>query len=462
MKGIVRTTIQEMASSFTRAALLLSLLVLLAPTPYAAIIEINEGDSFEAAVEALTPGDTLIVHEGTYSEGGTLNIRVKGTASEPVVVKGADGEARPHITRPANASTQNTINIDGASYVTIKGLEISSNGGNAIKMINGVSYITLEDLDIHDIDVGIRVKSADVTNDSHHLTIRRNHIYRIGEGGGHGEGMYVGCNAAACVVRDSLIEGNWIHDTLQASQGDGIEIKRGSHSNIVRNNVIHDTNFPCILIYGTEGSPRNLVEGNVMWNCGDSGIQAAADAVIRNNIILASPSRGFNSQDHQGVTPNNLEFVHNTVVGGAPCLKLADWSNKQGMVFANNAIYCESDNSGISGLTDVVVSGNVVVPSISQFPSGGYTVGRSVDVDFIDAVGRNVYPTADSALIDAGDPSYVTGVDFNGTPRTGTPDAGAYTWTTEQNPGWTVAPGFKDGTPPDTTTPAAPTGLEVR
>jgi hypothetical protein len=42
-----------------------------------------------------------------------------------------------------------------------------------------------------------------------------------------------------------------------------------------------------------------------------------------------------------------------------------------------------------------------------------------------------------------GSPGFVTGYDFNGTPRTGAPDAGAYTHSTPSNPGWKVAPGFK-------------------
>jgi hypothetical protein len=299
-----------------KAAFLLSLfsfsafsVLLLFPSPSrAATVHIYPGDSFESAAESLRAGDTLIVHEGTYPDSGRISVTAKGTPSAPVVIEAAEGEARPHITRLAGATVQNTINIEGATYLTIRGLEISSNGGDGINLNSNPSYITLEDLDIHDIAVGINLRS-----DMHHITIRRNHIYRTA---GTGEGMYVGCNWAACVVSDSLMEGNWIHDTLQASQGDGIEIKRGSHSNILRDNVIHDTNYPCILVYGTEGNPRNVIEGNAMWNCGDSGIQAAADAEIHNNIILESPGNGFNSQDHQGVTPNNLEFVHNTIVGG--------------------------------------------------------------------------------------------------------------------------------------------------
>jgi hypothetical protein len=84
------------------------------------------------------------------------------------------------------------------------------------------------------------------------------------------------------------------------------------------------------------GNTRNVVERNVLWNCGDSGIQAAADVVIRNNLILESPVTD-SLQDHNGVTPNRIEFVNNTIVGGSPVLRL-NWANKQGMIPAT-AIY---------------------------------------------------------------------------------------------------------------------------
>jgi hypothetical protein len=423
---------------------------------HAAVLEIHEGDSFEAAVENLNPGDRLIVHQGTYEDSGRISITVKGTPSAPVVIEGADGESRPHITRPASAQAQNTINIEGATHLTIRDLEISSNGGDGINLNSRPSHITLEDLHIHDIDVGINFRS-----DMDHITVRKVHIHNTGQDGGTGEGMYVGCNYAACAVTNSIIEGNWIHHTQQSAQGDGIEIKRGSHSITVRDNVIHDTKYPCILVYGTEGNPRNLIEGNVMWNCGDSGIQAAADAVIRNNIILATTADGLNSQDHQGVTPNNLEFIHNTIVGGNPCLRLSNWNNKQGIVFANNAVYCDSGNYQISGLTGVVTMGNVFSPSPPSFPATAYVLGRSSTLDLVDAAGRDVYPTADSALIDVGASAYVTPVDFNGTGRSGQPDAGAYTWTTPENPGWPIGAGFKQ-LGPAAVRPSPPRDLRVR
>jgi len=420
------------------------------------MIDLRPGQSFETAVESLAPGDTLTVHAGTYADYGRIGIGVQGTAVSPVVIRGASGEEMPLITRPSDSTLQNTINIEGATYVTIQGLEISGNG-DGIDFYGACHHINILDNHIHHIDVGLNFRST-----AHHMVVRHNHIHDTGQGGDTGEGMYVGCNYAACAVSESIIEGNWIHDSMSASQGDGIEIKAGSFSNIIRNNVIYNTHYPCILLYGTAGNPRNTVDGNVMWNCGDSGIQCAADAVIQNNIILSSPGNGFNSQDHQGVTPNNLEFKHNTIVGGSPCLRLMNWGGKSGMVFANNAVYCEGGTNYVESMSGVAVTGNVVVPAPGNFPGSGYTLGRSAALDFLDAAGRNVYPTSDSRVIDAGDPAYGIPTDFNGTSRAGTPDAGAYTWTGVSNPGWLPGPGFKDAGEQDVIAPAAPQDLRTR
>ena len=235
-------------------------------------INLVPGSSFKAAVESLQPGDTLVVNAGTYSDSGRISISVRGTASAPVLIKAADGQARPVITRPAGAAVQNTINIEGAAYLTIRGLEIIGNGGDGINLNGGPSFITLETLDIHDVDVGINFRSS-----MNNITVRRNQIHRTGVGNGTGEGMYVGCNDATCIVRDALLEYNWIHDALPGTtQGDGIEVKVGSHSNLIRHNVIYNMPFPGIFVYGTGANPVNIVEENVIWSCLE-GIYAVAD-----------------------------------------------------------------------------------------------------------------------------------------------------------------------------------------
>lgn len=97
----------------------------------------------------------------------------------------------------------------------------------------------------------------------------------------------------------------------------GHEGQSGSFGNIIRNNVIHDTNigtrFPCIFVYGG-GSALNIVEGNAMWNCGEA-IQVVADAVVRNNLILNSDV-GITAAPHEQVAQmRNVTIANNTIYG---------------------------------------------------------------------------------------------------------------------------------------------------
>src|SRR5688500_2439656 len=93
--------------------------LLIAVPAQAQTIDLFDGESFEAAVEALAPGQTLIVHAGTYSGDGRISISARGTEAMPIVIRAAEGEARPHVTRTASDALQNTINVEGASYLTI-------------------------------------------------------------------------------------------------------------------------------------------------------------------------------------------------------------------------------------------------------------------------------------------------------------------------------------------------------
>lgn len=402
------------------------------------IREIRPGDNFRLAAESLKPGETLIVHAGRYVLDRTVFFRAAASAEMPVVVSKAEREQAPLITCPGSQPCV-PVHVEEASHLILRGLELASNGGDGIRLSGQASYITLEQLIVRDTDAGVTLRG-----DLRHVLIRRNHILRTGTLGTTGAGVSVGCDAAECVVQECLIEGNWIHDTVRASQGYGIEIKRGSHSVTVKDNVIHDTSFPCIFAVGADGKGRNLIEGNVVWSCGDSGIEATADAVVRNNIILEGLGAGFSSAEYDEVRPGNLEVIHNTLVGGDPCLRLDDWNYQVGLVFANNAVYCESGRFALSRLTGAVFRGNVFFPAPSQVPADGYQTGRSAGLDLGAVAERNVYPTSGSSLIAAGDPQFVVKRDFNGNPRRQIPDAGAYVWAGSRNPGWRIIPGFKN------------------
>jgi hypothetical protein len=431
---------------------------------FPATLEIFSGDSFESAVENLQPGDILTVHGGTYSSAGRISITVVGTGSVPVLIQAATGET-PLITRPD--ANQNVINIEGsAAYLTIRGLEIVG-GADGINLSGQNHHVTIEDNHIHDVgEVGLNFR-----NNAHHLLIRRNHIHHTHD---TAEGMYIGCNNSTCVVRDSVFENNWVHDTGMGpgdTQGDGIELKQGSYNNIIRDNVIYNTHWPCILVYGTDGNSQNIVEGNAMWDCGDAGIQVQGEAIVRNNIILNTTpgiGDGLISQNHQS-SVTNLQIIHNTIIGNASdgCLVLRNWSGQANMVLANNASYCQGGQAinFVGGSSGVNVSANVVVGGVSGV-SNGTLNGQSLSQDFIDAPGRNLWPTAVSSMASVADTLFSTTHDFNGTLRSSPLDVGAYEVESfTGNPGWLIQPGFKPPPPSvviDTTPPAPPTGLQVQ
>ncbi len=270
-----------------------------------------------------------------------------------------------------------------------------------------------------------------------------------------GEGMYLGCNNNTCRLTNSLIIGNYVHHTRSTSSGgnDGIEVKVGSYNNIIRDNVIHDTNiaekYPCIFVYGG-GSGINTVEGNAMWNCGE-GIYAVSDAVVRNNVIFNSDS-GISSYSHQQVaTRKNLTIVNNTIYNHGTCLYLR-MSGVTGVIVANNAVYCGSTTAvDASGLSSVTLSANYVSGALSSvsIDNSAFFAGGLAANAFNDPANLDFWPKSGSPLLGKANVSFVPPLDFNGTSRTAQFEVGAYeTEGLTTNPGWKIIAGFKPITTP--------------
>lgn len=425
----------------TIGSLLLVVLVLGASAG-ATTYEIGPADNLQAAVNALQPGDELILQDGTYTLPSRFSIQKVASAASPILIRAKAGQM-PVIVYPT--PSQNVINIENSAWVTLRGLEVTG-GSHGIRILDS-DFITVEECHIHHTnDVAL---SANVPGSSYEgLVLRRNHIHDTDH---TGEGMYLGCNENGCQMFDSLIEGNYIHHTNgpTVSQGDGIEIKEGSYNNVVRDNVIHDTHYPCIITYATVGNgAANILERNLLWNCGDHAIQAAADAVIRNNIILGAFNDGIRSQPHQNGIPANLVITHNTVLSPANSSIRVN-SIAGSVVVANNALFAQSgDAIRVSGSTSqLTVEGNAGSGGLTGIATGFNDVGNIVldlvAADYSGDLPQDVFPSAASILAGAASPVWVAVDDFNGSTRAGAADIGAYRWQDTGNPGWTLAAEFK-------------------
>ena len=414
---------------------------------------VDSREEFETTANSLKPGDELILRGGTYSQNARRAVTANGTAAEPIIIRAADGED-PLLTRPAdNRDRYNNIEFVDCSHLVIRGLRFRG-GSSGVRFIRG-HHITFEDCEIAETgNNALTMNSGDCDS----FIIRRNHIHHTGLSTSReteGEGMYIGCHSGSCITTNTLVEGNYIHHTRGTSSGgnDGVEIKFGSYGNVVRDNVIHDTNigrqYPGIFVYGG-GKGINIVEGNVIWNAGE-GIQVVSDAIIRNNIIFDCSMTGITAAPHAAVRHvRNTKIVNNTIVNN-PRGILIRWGRASDMVLANNAIYCPGATAvDVSGIGNGTFSANFVEGRVRgvTIDGSGFDDGKILPEVFADPARNNYWLRPGSALSNMADPDFAPVLDFNHSPRKAPFDVGAYESEGRvKNPGWRVQPGFKPSRP---------------
>jgi len=369
----------------------------------------SDGAALVKTVAALKPGDKLELASGTYSVDRMWDMGVSGKPGAPIWIVAAK-DAQVIITRPDDK--QNVINIGQSgtvSYLCLRGVEIT--GGSHGVRLGRCSQVWIDQCHIHHTSgVCLSANSAD----TNHLHLTRNHIHH---GAGHAEGMYLGANNGAHIMSESTIALNHIHD-CRGDQGDGIEVKQGSWGNLIAENHVHDTNYPCITVYGTAGKPVNIIERNLCYRSADHTMQVQGEAIVRNNVLISAAGSGFTSTDHQDKTLN-LQVIHNTIVNANHAFSGGSWNAREGMILANNILYSRDANAlhFANGKDGVTITGNVV---LGNGPKDGCTKGRGLE-DFAkltwDAIEHNATPTTE-APFDRADPKFLFDNDLNGRART--------------------------------------------
>jgi hypothetical protein len=338
------------------------------------------------------------------------------------------------------------VNVAGR-YLEFQGLELTGGGGHGFRLGSTADFLTIENCRIHDIaDVGIAAQTAGAEYQG--LRILGNEIWDTGLSG-VGEALYLGCNEDRCRVSGSEITGNYIHDLAVPGVAEGIDLKAGSFDNLVRDNVFHDTGSSCISVGSTLGNgAANVIEGNLAFGCGDAGILAVEDVLIRNNIVLGATNSAVHVRANQEGVPDAVEVVHNTLINdGAVGVRIRDVSGGSVLV-ANNAIFTPGSNAiDQLGAGAVTFFGNVGVGSQSGTP-GGFDDSGNLSADFVDAsysgtTPNDVFPAVGSALVGAADASHALDNDFNALVRFAPHDVGAYQFDVGGNPGWVIEAGFK-------------------
>lgn len=449
------------AARFCLSLVLLGSVVALPPLAHAAEYHLYPPDL--SPILNAQPGDTFILHAGTYNRVWTYdawNGKGGSAAGGWVTIKGADGEPRPLINYTGG---NNVFELPNVQYMKFQNLEIRG-GSDHFKFAGTCRHITLENLFMH--DAGNTFVNASAIVDMSNLIVRDCEMARL-PSYATGEAFYLGGHEKTYQpqVHDSIIERNWIYDVVE-----GVEIKAGCTNITVRDNVISaNRGTPSITIYGTYKTDNNLryrIYRNFIYNSSDHGIQCTSDAEITNNVIVNSQFYGIGIRKRNlDGKMQNITIANNTIYNaGSTCINISDGNIASNVVIANNVFYQSSLSAtafnaahGIAGIT----LANNLYYGATNATSPGLVLGATPAAVFLNAstslTSMDVYPAVGSMLIDAADPAYVAAgepsLDFNvvARPQGLLPDIGAYEATRNVNPGWKIAAGFRDvGIPGDT------------
>lgn len=393
---------------------LLAMGLLCVANAFATTYSARPQDDLRLWLGKLMPGDTLLLHDGLYRLE-SLRIERQGTAEKYLVIAAAPN-AKPVLT--AISPKHNLISIRSAAYIVLDGLTIDGTLPNvdAIKFENGHAshHVIIQNFEIKNYQ-GVAINSK---GEDHHITVRRCHIHHSSVG--VGEAFYIGKQDASVTPHHWSIENNLIHDTA-GQQGDGIELKYGVHSSIVRDNVVYNTQYPAIICYGVTGDNTsrersNVIEGNLVFDTKE-GIGAYADAVVRNNIVI-NCEFGYLARAHRK-PPANLEVYNNTFYD-CGVLAFLGWSEAQHCWFMNNAAYNIKRGVRLQG-------SGTFANNVGNFSAAGFRYSEA-EHDMVAPRTHNFYPTTQSALRNAADSRLFARRDLNHNLRDEHADVGALEW----------------------------------
>jgi parallel beta helix pectate lyase-like protein/List-Bact-rpt repeat protein len=307
--------------------------------------------TLQKAANTVRAGDLVIVRAGHYAG---LYLTTSGTATDPITFHGEPGA----IVDTQNPTTQDGINLEGASYVIVEGFTVTGVPRAGIRsVVNHHVIIRGNTGDLNgrwgiltgfsdDILIESNVMSRSqaehgiyVSNSGDRPVIRRNVVFGNRANGIHMNGDV--SQGGDGIISGALVEDNTIYDNGLGG-GSGINCD-GVQSSIFRNNLLYNNHASGISLYQIDAAQPardNQVLNNTIVMANDArwaiNIQNASTGnVLRNNIL-------FNQQSFRGsvaISADSLPgFVSDTngvmdrfsVDGGDTRIGLAAWRTATG------------------------------------------------------------------------------------------------------------------------------------
>ena len=257
----------------------------------------------------LVPGDTLLVHVGTYEESFPAGIPAGNSWDEPVTIAVAPGEAAT-ILPPAGSDRVFTFASGNVHHVIIRGfvLDASDVTYDAVKVTwgsaeGGSHHVRLEDCEVKNSPA----QGILVTGDDH--GVRGNEFIGLSV---HDNGSTDFDHGLYISTEGNLVDGCDVY----RNSGWGVHVyaegEQTTSGNVIRNNLVHDNGR-----VGDRGVGIGLYSGtgilaydNVVWG-NTTGIAVNYGAVgtgVYNNTVVGNAQGGISiGADSTGtIVSNNI------------------------------------------------------------------------------------------------------------------------------------------------------------
>ncbi len=371
--------------------------------------------TLQKAANTVAPGDIVHVADGTYAG---MNVSRSGTAASPITFK---AEGSNVLVNSRNSSTDDNINLEGASYIIIDGFVVEDAQRAGIRVVEATGVIVRNN----------RVARSDHTGILTGWTPGIQIIDNVSYGAVAQHGIYVANSRVS--PDDVVIRGNESYGNGQNGiqlNGDCWEGGDGIISGaIIEDNLVHDNNWKGFSLISVQGS---MIRNNVIWN---NGISAGAGGIhLVDQPDCSKPS-------------NSNVVVNNTISEPRIAGIRISLSSAANVIFNNLVVASSSDYTIVDEVTGnwIDTSSNILrTSSTGLFANAGTGDFHLADGSAAISAGRSGYQSASAPGTDR---------DGNARPQGGAFDAGAYEKSGSAPP--------SDTTPPTVSVTAPGTGASV-
>jgi hypothetical protein len=418
----------------------------------AAEIKVASISELRAAIAETSPGDRIVVTDGTYECDEAIDISAAGTKAESIEISAETiggvemrGSAGFRFRRPA-------------AYVTLRGFKLTHRAGT-LDLPSGTHHCRIT-RNVFELQIPRRAAYMSVSGDDHEIDhnsyqnkrtegqmlvvqgpgrrdmaqrtwIHHNYFHNFENSRrNNSSALHIGHSARSLTPAHTIVEYNLFSKTRGENEG---AICNKSCDNVYRFNTFAEGCTELSLRHGNRcqvyGNFFIRTRGGLRFFGDDHRIHSNYFSQNRPAVQIGNgganvPPAELTSHDR----PDRVQFVFNTLVDNHPNVTMRNRQNGLGathLVFANNIIQGGSSAASIDGpLPDADWNGNVIWNTeIGDIPPQGYAFHDPLLLERPDGVHR-IQPRSRAIGAAIGAYSYVD-VDIDGHPRGKTLDVGA-------------------------------------